>query len=176
MALRTLWGDGRRARHATLCAAHKVGARHPARVLARVAIRGTSRIGGVGLERTCHIGMCRVRDCAGTTYRHRSTSRTIALPGTPRVARSGTALPVRKEAAARSSSVVADLPASSARPRCSCDAGTPGRHRRPGVPEGRGWGATVITGNRDERTKSDARIRPARRPPPQSVDDSGCSR
>jgi len=35
----------------------------------------------------------------------------------------------------RTSSVVADLPATSARPRCSCDAGTPG-----GVPEGRGPG------------------------------------
>jgi len=37
----------------------------------------------------------------------------------------------------RTSSVVADLPASHARPRCSCDAGTQRRHRRPCGPEGR---------------------------------------
>jgi len=44
---------------------------------------------------------CRVRDCAGTTTRQCGALRTIALPGTPREGRSGSAAPARKEAAAR---------------------------------------------------------------------------
>ena len=54
---------------------------------------------------------CRVRDCAGTTNRRCGASRTIALPGTPREARCGPAVPAQKEAAARKSSVVIDDPA-----------------------------------------------------------------
>ena len=62
-------------------------------------------------QKSRHTGTCRVRNCAGTTYRHRGTSSTIALPGTPREERSGAALPAQKEAAARASSVVSDFPA-----------------------------------------------------------------
>jgi len=76
-------------------------------------------------------GTCRVRHCAGSTTRPRGAFRTMALPGTPRAERSGAPLPAQREAVARTSSVVVDLPASHARPRCSCDAGTSGRHRRP---------------------------------------------
>jgi hypothetical protein len=61
---------------------------------------------GDGLERTC-----RVRHCAGSTTRPRGAFRTMALPGTPRVERSGAALPAQKEAVARASSVVTDDPA-----------------------------------------------------------------
>jgi hypothetical protein len=75
-----------------------------------------------------------VRNCAGTTNRRRGALRTIALPGSPRGERSGTAAPAQMEAVARTSSVVADLPVSHARPRCSCDAGTLGRPRRPRRP------------------------------------------
>jgi len=50
-------------------------------------------------NKTHSTGMCRVRNCASTTYRHRGTSSTIALPGTPRAERSGAALPAQKEAA-----------------------------------------------------------------------------
>jgi len=49
-------------------------------------------------EKTLH-RECRVRDCAGTTIRRRVAFRTIALPGTPRVERPGTAVPVQKQAA-----------------------------------------------------------------------------
>jgi len=101
-------------------------------------------------------GTCRVRTCACTTNRRRGASRTIALPGTPRVGRPGAALPAQKEAAGARAGCLALAKLRSRQtsqlpnawhpfhrvtkhgvltgPRCSCDAGTPGRHRRPRRP------------------------------------------
>ena len=80
-------------------------------------------------------GTCLVHHCAGTSSRPRSPCRTMVLPGNPRGGRCEGGLQTTRQAAARMSSVVADVPTYIARPRCSCDAGMAVlRHpRRPGL-------------------------------------------
>ena len=63
----------------------------------RIRNRGRNRYRTRGKGRPN--GTCRVRNCAPTTNRPCDAYRTIALPGTPREARSGTALPAQLEAA-----------------------------------------------------------------------------
>jgi len=70
-------------------------------------------------------------------FRQRVTIHTMALPGNPRGKTFRCGCPGFKGGRRRARSVVADLPASTARPRCSGDAGSPGRHRRLGGPDGR---------------------------------------
>jgi len=103
--------------------------------------------------------MCRVRNCAGAALRQRSALRTITLPGTPREARSWTALPAQREAAARASSVVANFPAPLIDHAARATLGRRRRPRRPGFREtGVGTGAAALSGNRDGESDSEARL------------------
>jgi len=81
---------------------------------------------------------CRVRNCAPTTNRPCDTSRTITLPGTPRVERSGTALPVQKEAAGARAAWSQTFPLPTHDHAARATLGYRDADRRPGVPEGRG--------------------------------------
>ena len=105
----------------------------------------------------------RARYCVPTTNRQRTTPRTIVLPGTPREARSGTALPARKEAAARPSSVVTHFPASSNDHAARATLGRQGASQKAGVPGSRVRVRTRVSvpGTQlcSRRTKLDARHR-----------------
>jgi len=59
----------------------------------------------------------------------------MALPGNPRGGTSRCTSPRHEGGRRRAGSVVSDLPVTSAQPRCSCVAGTPGATRRPRRPE-----------------------------------------
>ena len=67
-----------------------------------------------------------------TALKQRTAPRTMPMPGNPRVNRSGTVLPARREAAARASSVVAVLSRHLARDRAvRATLGCPRQPRRP---------------------------------------------
>jgi len=101
-------------------------------------------------RKSISIGACRARHCAGTTSRRRNALHTMPMPGNPRGRAIRCICSGSEGGRRRASSVVADLPASHARPRCSCDAGIPGRRsasrcpRRPGLTESEAANSTPL--------------------------------